>query len=49
MGTFSTVKSRMSPIILFVGAHDPTKFEIDNDNMKLTPEKLSVSPYFAQW
>ena len=41
MGTFSTVTSGMSPIVLFVGASVPDKFEITNGNaIELTQEKL---------
>ena len=50
MGTFSTVKSGMSPIILLTGTLVPHKFEINNSSMiELTPEKLLVSPYFPMW
>ena len=48
LGTFSTLKSGMSPIILTVGANVPTHLRFMNGNMtEVTPEKLQMSPYFS--
>ena len=48
LGTFSTLKSGMSPIILAVGTHVPTTLRFMNGNItKVTPEKLPMSPYFS--
>ena len=48
LGTFSTLKSGMSPIILAEGAHDPRNLRFTNGNITLvTPEKLPMSPYFS--
>ena len=43
MGTFSTLRSGMSPIILIVGV--PCLFRFDM--IEVTPGKLSMSPYFS--
>ena len=48
LGTFSTLKSGMSPIILTVGANVPIHLRFMNDNItEETPEKLQMSPYFS--
>ena len=48
LGTFSTLKSGMSPIILTVGANVPTHLRFMNGNItEVTPEKLQMSPYFS--
>ena len=48
LGTFSTLKSGMSPIILAVGANVPTYLRFVNGNItEVTPEKLPMSPYFS--
>ena len=48
LGTFSTWKSGMSPIILAVGANVPTYLRFMNGNItEVTPEKLTTSPYFS--
>ena len=47
LGTFSTLKSGMSSIILAVGANVPTYLRFMNGNIaEVTPEKLTMSPYF---
>ena len=49
LGTFSTLKSGMSPIILVVGAHVPTNFRFTNGNItKVTPESYQC-PHIFQW
>ena len=48
LGTFSTLKSGMSPIILTVGANVPTHLRFVNGSItEVTPEKLQMSPYFS--
>ena len=48
LGTFSTLKSGTSPIILADGANVPTYLRFMNGNItKVTPEKLPMSPYFS--
>ena len=48
LGTFSTLKSGMSPIILTVRANVPTHSRFMNGNItEVTPEKLQMSPYFS--
>ena len=48
LGTFSTLKSGMSPIILAVGANVPTYLRFMNGNRtEETPEKLQMSPYLS--
>ena len=48
LGTFSTLKSGMFPIILAVGANVPTYLRFMNGNItEVTPEKLPMSPYVS--
>ena len=53
LGTFSTLKSGMSPIILTVGANVPTHLRFMNGNItEVTAEKLQMwvkCPHIFQW